>query len=314
MKARILTTATLVTVFAGTLPAVDQNLLNLVMPNATVVAGINVLTAENSPFGQYVLSQFANNANVTVTVSKLGFDPTKDVTEVLTASSGVAGSHSGLVMATGTFNVSAITTAAVTGGATTETYKGVALLEDPQQMGAVAFLGSTVVVAGDVASVKAAIDRQAAPQALPGALLSQIKNLSATEDAWFVTAVPVSTLLGPNALVAPGLSSDKKAQLNIISQVQSASGGVKFGANVAFNGVAQADNAQDATNLAGLVQLMANMLQLQGSSNPNAAVVGKAITVSSSGTAVTVSLTLPQAQFQALLKPQAAVKHKVVRR
>ncbi len=313
MKARILTTATLVTVFAGTLPAANQNLLNLVMPDATVIAGINVLTAENSPFGQYVLSQFVGNSNFTVATTKLGFDPTKDVTEVLTASNGMKGSHSGLAMATGTFNVSAITTAAVTGGASSETYKGVPLLEDPKQMGAVAFLSSTLAVAGDVASVKAAIDRQSAPQALPSPVLSQIKTLSAAEDAWFVTTVPVSTLLGPNALVAPGLSTDAKAQLNIVSQIQSASGGVKFGANVAFNAVAQADNAQDATNLAGLIQLMANMLQLQGSNNPNAVLVGKAITASASGTAVTMSLTLPQAQFQALLKPQTAMKHPVRR-
>jgi hypothetical protein len=309
MKARMLTTATLVTVFAGTLPAANQNLLNLVMPDATVIAGVNVLTAENSPFGQYVLSQFAGNSNFTVATTQLGFDPTKDVTEVLTASNGVKGSHSGLAMATGTFNVSAITTAAVTGGATSETYNGVPLIEDPQQTGAVAFLSSTLAVAGDVASVKAAIDRQSAPQALPAAVLSQIKALSAADDAWFVTTVPVSTLIGPNALVAPGLNSNAKAQLNIVSQIQSASGGVKFGANVAFNAVAQADNAQDATNLAAMIQLMANMLQLQGSNNPKAAAVGKALTVSSSGTAVTVSLTLPDAQFQSLLKPQTAMKH-----
>src|SRR5579863_971590 len=177
MKARILNTATLVAVFAGTLPAVDQNLLNLVMPDAKVVAGVNVLTAENSPFGQYVISQFAGNANFTVAVTQMGFDPTKDVNEVLTASNGVKGSPSGLAMATGTFNVSAITTAAVTGNVVTETYNGINLLEDTQKAGAVAFLTSTLVVAGDIASVKAAIDRQSAPQALPSSLLSQIKTL-----------------------------------------------------------------------------------------------------------------------------------------
>src|SRR5579863_8849604 len=131
MKARILTTATLVVVFSGTLPAVDQNLLNLVMPDAKIVAGVNVVTAKNSPFGQYILSQFTGNANFTVATTQLGFDPTKDVIEVLTASNGVKDSPSGLAMASGTFNVSAITTAAVAGNATTETYNGITLLEDP---------------------------------------------------------------------------------------------------------------------------------------------------------------------------------------
>ncbi len=312
MKPRILSTAALAAVFCGSLPAVDQNLLNLVMPDAKIVAGVNVLSAESSPFGQYVLSQFAGNANFTVATTQLGFDPTKDVNEVLTASNGVKGSPSGLAMATGTFNVSAITTAAVAGNAVTETYKGVTLLEDPQKNGAVAFLSSTLAVAGDVASVKGAIDRQSAPQALPSALLAQIKSLSASEDAWFVSAVPLTSFLGPNAgLGAPGLGANAKTQLNIANQIQSASGGVKFGANVAFTAQAQADNAQDAANMAGMLQLMANMLQLQASSNPQAAAIGKALTVTSSGTAINVSLTLPDAQFQELVKPKGAVKHVV---
>jgi len=315
MKARILTTTTLVAVFTGTLPAADQKLLNLVMPDAKVVAGVNVLSAKNSPFGQYVLSQFAGNANFALATTQLGFDPTKDVIEVLTATNAVKDSPAGLAMATGTFNVSAITTAAVMQGkdnVVTETYQGVTLLEDDKQVGAVAFLTSTLVVAGDIASVKAAIDRQAAPQALPSSLLQQINHLSAAEDAWFVSIIPVSNLLGPNSgVVAPGLGANAKTQLNIAQQIQSANGGVKFGANVAFTGQAQADNAQDATNLAGMLQLVANMLQLEGSKNPQAAAIGKALTVSSSGMAVNVSLTLPADQFQKLVAPQSAVKHAV---
>ncbi len=315
MKARILTTATLVAVSCGTLPAVDQNLLNLVMPDAKVLAGVNVVTAKNSPFGQSILSQFANNANFTVATTQIGFDPTKDVIEVLTASNGVKGSPSGLAMATGTFNVSAITTAATAAQAATETYKGATLLEDPEQHGAVCFLTSSLVVAGDVASVKGAIDRQSAPATLPQAILTQVKNLSATEDAWFVSIVPVSSLLGPQAgVVAPGLGANAKTQLNIANQIQSANGGVKFGATVTFTGQATADSAQNATNLAGMLQLMANMLQMQSSSNPKAAAIGKALTVSSSGTAVNVSLALPDAQFQELMHPKAAVHHPAARK
>lgn len=312
MKARILTTSTLVVVFAGTLPAVDQNLLNLVMPDAQVLAGVNVLSAKNSPFGQYVLSQFAGNADFKLATTKFGFDPTQDVNEVLTASNGVKNAHSGLAMATGTFNVSAITTAAMTAGSATETYKGVTLLEDTNKMGAVAFLTSTLVVAGDLASVKAAIDRQSAPQALPQALSNELKNLSTSEDAWFVVNVPLSTLMGPNTgLVAPGLGANGNTQTNVAKQIQSVNGGVKFGATVTFTAQAQADNAQDATNLTGMLQLMANMLQLQGSKNPQAAALAKALTVSSSGTAVNVSLALPESQFQGLLQPHAAAKHSI---
>ncbi|HWC99619.1 MAG TPA: hypothetical protein VG456_22820 [Candidatus Sulfopaludibacter sp.] len=313
MKARILTTLTLVAVSTGTLPAVDQNLLNLVMPDAKVVAGVNVLSAKTSPFGQYVLSQFAGNANFAMVTTKVGFDPSKDLIEVLTATTAVKDAPTGLAMATGTFNVSAITTAAVSqtdGNVVTETYKGVNLLEDNKNVGAVAFLNASLVVAGDIASVKAAIDRQSTPSTLPASLLAQIKNLSATEDAWFVSTVPVSSLMGPNTgLVAPGLGANAKMQINVAQQIQSANGGVKFGSIVTFTGQVQADTAQNATTLAGMLQLVANMAQMQAAQNPQAAALAKALTVSNSGNSVNVSLALPQDQFQNLLHPKAAVKH-----
>lgn len=311
MKARILTTTTLIAIFAGSLPAVDQNLLNLVMPDAKVVAGVNVLSAKNSPFGQSVLSQFSSNQDFTMFTTQVGFDPTQDLIEVLTASNADTTNHGGLAMATGTFNVSSITTAAVTHGTITETYNGVNLLEDPQKAGAVAFLTSSLVIAGDIANVKAAIDRHSGATALPASLVSQIKSLSASEDAWFVSIIPVASLLGPNSgVVAPGLGANTNTQLNIAKQIQSANGGVKFGASVSFKGTATTDTAQNATNLAGMLQLVANMLQLQASQNPQAAAIGKALTVTNSGTNVNVAITLPQDQFQKLMHPQAQVKHK----
>ena len=61
MTAKILATPALLMVFSGALPAVDSQLLNLIMPDAKVLAGVNVATAKASPFGQYVLSQISAN-------------------------------------------------------------------------------------------------------------------------------------------------------------------------------------------------------------------------------------------------------------
>ena len=57
MKPPTLTVATLIAVFAGLAPAADPQLVNLVMPDAQVLAGINVDQAKTTPFGQYLLSQ-----------------------------------------------------------------------------------------------------------------------------------------------------------------------------------------------------------------------------------------------------------------
>src|SRR5438270_13057964 len=94
MKARILITATLATTFAGILPAVDQHLINLVMPDAKVLAGVNVVSAKNSSFGKYILGQMPSNDEFQKMSILTGFDPRQDLIELLAASNGAVGQHS----------------------------------------------------------------------------------------------------------------------------------------------------------------------------------------------------------------------------
>ncbi len=122
-----------------------------------------------------------------------GFNPTQDVDEVLAASGGLVRCASltpcpkpGLLLARGTFNATQIAAAAAAkGGVTTVNYNGVAILEGPKQTHGVAFLNNnTIAVAGDVASVKGAIDRQTATAAsLPAAVIAEIAQWSGSEDA-----------------------------------------------------------------------------------------------------------------------------------
>src|SRR5437763_7713041 len=115
MSARLLTTATLATVLTGVLPirAADPQLLSLVMPDAKVLAGVNVDQAKTSPFGQYVLSQMqSQDAHLKELTTLTGFDPTRDVHEVLVASSGDPNQQTGLAVARGNFDPARILAAA----------------------------------------------------------------------------------------------------------------------------------------------------------------------------------------------------------
>jgi hypothetical protein len=310
MTSRILVSATLLTAFCGVLPAVDPQLLSLAMPDAAAMADVNVLTAKASPFGQYVIGQMIGGSNGFTTVTTVvGFDPRQDLNEILLCSNGTP--ETGLALATGTFNVSAISAAAALGGVTTETYHGVTILEGPKQLHGVAFLGSAIAVAGDVADVKAAIDRQGKAAELPPAVIAQMNQLSATEDAWFLTTVPPATLQKHAGTVA-GVPAN--AAQNILQQVQAASGGVKFGSNVQLNVQAQADNAQDAAGMAGVLQLLVNLAQANSAKNPQGAAALQNLTVSASGTAVNIALTLPEDQFQQLFAKPAAAKKAALRK
>ena len=298
MKAQILT-ATLLTAFSGVLPAADPTLLNLVMPDAKVLAGVNVEQAKGTQFGQYVLNELqSHDAEMQKLVTLTGFDPRRDVRELLVASDGAPGSKSGLALAKGTFDVAKITAAATLSGVTSEVYGGVTILEEPKkQVAGIAFLDANTVVAGDIASVKGAIDRLKTPQPLPAAVAVKVNTWSTSEDAWGITTVPPSSLAP-----AAKAGAQNNPMANVGQNVQAAAGGVKFGAQVVFSGQAQCDTAQNATTLGDMVKLLINMAQMQAGQDATAAALIKSVTVTANGNLVNVSASLPEDVFQGLLQ------------
>jgi len=307
MNARTLTTATLFTAFAGVLTAsaADSQLLSMVMPDAKVVAGVNVDSAKASPFGLYILTQMqSNNTDLQQLITLTGFDPTRDVHEVLAATAATPGSKTitGLVLARGNFDIGMITAAATLKGALTEAYNGASILEDPKQMVGIAFLNSTLVAAGDLASVKAAIDRPSTGQTLPSGVLSQVNQWSGSQDAWIVTTVPLSAMTAGMTGGAATGNSMPNPMAGVAQQIQQMAGGVKFGNSVVGTAAIQADNAADATQLANTMQFLVNLLQMQAQKDQQMANLAQAITIGAQGTTVNLSVTLPSAQFQQLFQ------------
>ena len=301
MKSRILTAASLLGVFAGSLPAVDPQLLGLVMPDVKVLGDVNVAQAKSSPFGQYVIGQL-QNADLAELAALTGFDPRQDLTELVCATNATApGSKTGLALASGNFDVAKITALATEHKAVMVTYNGTTIIENPGQTDGVAFLTPAILVAGDVASVQGAIDRQKTPQPIPSPLQTLATQLSNTEDAWVLSTVPPAGFLSQANTPTPGLVKQP-----ILQQVLSGWTGVKFGANIVVTAQATADNAADATSLANTIQLFANIAQMQAQQNPNLASLAQSISVTASGTNVNFSASLPQDQFQALTQ----TKHK----
>ncbi len=297
MKLPTFSAAALAVLGAGLLPAADPQLLNLVMPDARIVAGVNVDQAKTSPFGLYILRQMqAQGAQHLQQVASLtGFDPTRDVHELLIASNGVPGQKTGLILARGNFDANRIQSAAVAGGGSTINYKGTTLLLDPKQVHAVAFPDATLAIAGDIASVEAALDRQTAPAPPPAALLVQINQWSGSEDAWGIANLPFSALKPP---ATPSNPANAAVQ-NAFQNIQQAAGGVKFGTQIVYTGQAQADTPQNAASVASVVQFLASMAQLQAQQkNPQFASILTSLSVTASGNLVNLSLTLPEAQAE----------------
>ena len=85
--------------------AADPQLLKLVMPDAKVVSGIDIDKVRSTPFGMFFLNQLpAPDSEFQQFVNATGFDPRRDIHEVLMASPGDPAKKSGLLLVRGDFD------------------------------------------------------------------------------------------------------------------------------------------------------------------------------------------------------------------
>src|SRR5579863_996213 len=227
---------------SGTLAfAADTQLMNMVMPEARILAGVNATSARISPFGQFILAKVAlNGQDLQKLIAATGFNPLQDVSEILAATAADPSHPGGVLLARGTFPVDKLV-AALAGQTNTQvqTYGGATLISatnpKDQVTHAVGFVGNSIAVAGDLASVKAAIDRGSGSSSIDPALAVTVNQLSASEDEWLASSISVASLIPPKAQA--GAANGPAAQvLPLLKNIQSFTGGVKFGDNVVFTG------------------------------------------------------------------------------
>jgi hypothetical protein len=226
-------------------------------------------------------------------VAATGFDPRRDLQEVLIAASATgatASQNHGLIIARGVFDQQRLLGMAKVAGLLQTGYKGVTLLT-PQQTNqgfeAAAFLAG-YFIAGSRADVEGAIDRSSARTGT-NSLSSRALLASTKYDAWVVTSVPSD--------LAAAAGGSQSIPLHGVSSV---AGGVLFGSLVDIGVEAEARTSQDANSLADVLRLVAAL----GQSNQAAAQAGNflnSLTISTEGNIVRASLKVPQADLEKLM-------------
>ena len=311
---RLLAGFAMLVLVGGQAFAADPRLMNLVMPDATTLAGANVTNAKTTPFGQYVLTQLTDTMaqQIQTFVTATGFDPRQDVSEVLAASSGTAANPSGLVLATGNFPVTQITAAIAANSSqlTVQNYGGATLITggDARATWSVAFLGTTI----------AAMGRSSGANSINPSLAAQVQALSTTEDAWAVTNTPISTMLAgltgpPAAGTAPATGSAPASPVSQFGQmfnsIQSWSGGVLFGSNVQITGQAITADAGSAKSIADVMTALVSIAAMSNgqttggtaSAFSSLAQLLKGLTVTASGTTINLAMSVPETQLENVL-------------
>ncbi|HTB19116.1 MAG TPA: hypothetical protein VK708_13430 [Bryobacteraceae bacterium] len=288
--------------------AADPALLQMVMPESQVVAGLQVSQAKGSLFGQYVLSHLSvNDTKLQQFTAETGFDPTKDVSEIVIASNWKPNSPANhwLVLADGAFNVAKITAAAQANGAVPSVYQGVNLLTHSASSGtqaatAFAFFGTATALVGDIGSVQAAIDRKQSNAPTDSTVFNKAQQVSSNNDFWFVTLVPLSNFAG----AIPDSNLSGAMQGNLFAAINQASGGIRFGDTVNISAEAVTRSEKDAQALVDVVKFFAGLVQLNKQNNATAGQVATlldSLQTSTSGNTTTISLAIPEQQLEQLL-------------
>jgi hypothetical protein len=284
---------------------VDPTLLNLVMPDAKVLSGIQVDQSTASPFGQYVLSQMqGNDDDFQKFIAATGFDPRRDLREIVAASAGTgsANGSNALILGRGVFQPARISAITSVSGGTVNQYRGFTLLTGRNSQGSLAFLDSSTVAMGSVDAVKGAIDRRLAGSVFSGPLVRKANDASTLNHAWFVTATPLSEFLN-GKLANPNLNN--VTQNNLLQSVQEASGGINFGAStVTITADAVTSSSQNAQALVDVLKFLVSLVQTNGATNPNAATLVNATNFSANGAIAHLTLSLPEQQAEQLFVPR----------
>ena len=299
---------------SGTAFAADAQLMNLVMPDAKILAGVNVTTAENSQLGQFLLSKIGLIGGIPQDfVAATGFNPLQDVSEILAATSADPSNFTGLLLARGTFPVDKLGT--LLAGNTNwqlTTYGGATLISttNPKQKvaHAVAFLGNSIAVAGDLPSVQAAIDRNTGANSIDPALAITVNQLSGSQDEWLASSASVGSLLPSNAATTTTAANPVATTvLPLLKNIQAFSGGVKFGDNVTITAEMVTGSPQNAAALNAVIKLgmiLAGSASANMPANPQLTAASQflqTLQVTPNGQVVDLSLSIPEAQIEALV-------------
>ncbi len=281
--------------------AADSALLSLVSPDAKVVAGIHVDRSTASQFGQFMLKQMQReDADFNKFVLATGFDPRRDLTEVVVSSADVQQKGHGLVVARGTFDIAKLTAQAKLSGASLTNYKDVQVIAGKSD-GWIAFLDNRTAALGDPALVRTAIDRRGAGVGFDAKLAAKVAEVSGKYDAWMASIAPLSNFSGK----IPDQRMNGMINGEMVQGIEQASGGVVFGANVQIAGEAVTRSEKDATALADVVRFLAGMVQMNREKPEVAklAAVLDTMSLKASANTVSISLSVPENDLEQMVKP-----------
>ncbi len=289
----------------------DTGLLNLVMPDAKVVAGVDVTRAKASSLGQLFMQNMnLHDDELGKFTSLTGFDPRRDLSEVVMASvdTNTSGKNA-LMLVRGNFDAARIKTFLAQNGLTAvQSVQGVDLFSKKGDSNGIAFFDGGLAAAGDAGAVKAAIARRGGGATMPAALFAKIQDMSRDNDIWMVTSVPVSQFAGK----MPGGTPEQIGGMmkgDMFGSVEQAAMGVKFAAtmlNVTLEAAVRSE--KDATAMADVARFLSGMVQMNRDKSEVAGLASAldSMKLTTNAKNVRMTMSVPQAEIEKMMKSDRA--------
>ena len=219
-----------------------------------------------------------------------GFDPLKDLDEVLITSTGEGENPPVLLVLRGRFDVDRFASGAAS-------YHGVPMLEDGKKAGAIAILDRSTAIAGDAPLVRAAIDRRGSGAGIAASLAARIEPLRSRYSIWGIG----------DLLEHPAAHAGEPDPMDSVDQFEI---GADLAHGLELSAKVHVRSREDAEKLASAVVLAETMMK-GGQASPN----GTKVEMHTEDGWLTLSLTIPQeALNQAIQEQRAAIQSAVLSR
>ena len=296
--------------------AADPSLLELVMPDARVMIGVNVEKILASPFGQQISSQLQTGSpELRQLVEQTGFNPSRDLKELLVATSGEGQKPPALFLVRGSFDAEKLGSLLAGPRGSRENFEGVEIVTNPSQKGSsVALPDNTLLIGGDLAEVRAAIHRRTHHTVLGAHMAAQVATLSARYDMWGVSNVSLTEL------AANARKSNMQQVADILQSIQRISGGMRFSPDMELAADVLTRSEKDAASVRDTLSFVSSFAA-RSQQNPSG-LKPDAFKLSLDGRTVRIALTVPEedlkkayqmqmARMQSMQKPAAPPKPRV---
>jgi len=257
---------------------VDSTLAAFMPPDATVLAGVRMDQVRTTPLYQK-MSARTHFERLDEFARETGFDPRKDVRDLLIGSNG----RDTVVAARGTFNLKSGE------GATKTTYKGYTLYQRDQ--GGVALIDSTTAVAGSLTAVHTAIDRfKAGDRTGPRSLLARAGEITVQNQVWSVSNAFDNLMIG--RFPQDGNAAGVGRMLGSLENTTAAAD-LRSGVRGYLNGLCRTD--QDAKNLGDTARGLVGLGRLSVPDNqPELLKLWDGIKVDQQQRTVKITVAIPQ--------------------